>query len=334
MTYTRRPELSGYGRMGPGPVQQVASSGGRNMFSDMYDGFQNTVGNFRQRMGQMDPRMAGTAAKGAVDNAVAGARSAYGGVKKFIPAAGGVLAVVGGGLEAKARLDRGEDGWRAAGGGLANTFGSGLAGAAGFSVAGPLGAMIAAPVGGAVAGWINDRVTDLQRGNDGKGTDAITADLDGQIQQAVNRGDNNRAMELTQQRQQLTAARQNANASPYQQGNRADASSYGVGPDGMARFNDMVNNVGIGQYGEDKVFEADRRRKNIGFEDTFGQQQRVAEFQDMIGARNLERLNSGNRTNEWSKQQAAIMAKAPEEMRLSMSDVLRNVYAAGGAGIR
>ena len=320
--------------MGPYP-QQVASSGGRNTFSDIYDNFNSVVSGVRPRIGDA-ARTAGGAARGAVANAMTGARGAYGAVKSFIPAAGGVLAIAGGGLEAKARLDRGEDGQRAATGGIVNTLGSIGGGALGFIASGgnPLGAMAGAAAGSSAAGFVNDRVTDLVRGNDGKGTDAVVQDLDGQITAAQGRGDIAKATQLIAQQGQFLAGRGRQNESPYQQGNRADAGVYGVGPDAQAQFDMVKNNAGIGDFAADQQFAGNLRRDGQAFNQNFGQRKQLDKWAQALGYENELRTASIGRTNQMNSAQTFILQNQPQMMQNATDSALRYAAQVAGTGFR
>ena len=315
--------------MGPYP-QQVASSGGRNTFSDIYDNFNSVASGVRPRIGDA-ARTAGGAARGAVSNAMTGARGAYGAVKSFIPAAGGVLAVVGGGLEAKARLDRGEDGQRAATGGIVNTLGSIGGGALGFIASGgnPLGAMAGAAAGSSAASFVNDRVTDLVRGNDGKGTDDVVRDLDGQITAAQGRGDIAKATQLIAQQGQFLAGRNRQNESPYMQGNRANAGDYGVGPDGMPDFNAAVNGAGVGQFQQDAQFRGDLRRQQQDFSQKLAQKGTFDTYEDPRLEKIRQQVSNMNRAAQIGFDQSKMIAGQGDRMNNASAAALNSIIQSG-----
>lgn len=307
--------------MGPYP-QQVASSGGRNMFSDIYDNFNTAVSGFGSKA-----RTAGGAASGAVGNAMNGARGAYGAVQKFIPAAGGALAVIGGGLEAKARMDRGEDGQRAATGGLATTLGGIGGGAIGLLSGNPLIAAAASAAGSSAAGWVNDRVTDLVRGNDGKGTDAVVADMNGQIADAQNRGDYNRASQLMTQQGQFVSGRQKQNESPYMQGNRADAGGYGVGPDGMPAFNAAKNMAGIGSMQSDMAFNTGLGQDRLAYNQRLSQEKTTNAYQDPRLEMIRQQIANTSRASQIALDQSKMIAGNADRMNNASMAALHDVYS-------
>lgn len=323
------------------PGTQVASSGNSNPYAGIADGFRNMVSNFGGGMSNLDPRLAGASAKAAVGDAVASARSAFGGVSKYIPAAG---AVISGGLEAKNRLDRGEDGFRATSGGLANaggTLAGATAGAAqgaalgtvlmpfapglGTVAGGLIGGVAGGLTGGAAAGWVNDRANDLFRGNDGKGTDAVNNDLEQQKQSAVNRGDYGRASELGRQQDQFMTQRSSAAASPYQQANRASASGYGVGADGMPAFNATVNANGIGQYQQDAQANGDLRRGQLAFSQQLGQKRTFDGYEDPRLEMIRQQVANTSRANQYAVDQSKMIAAGPDRMNNASIAALNSI---------
>ena len=308
-----------YGQMVPYRQngQMVASSGGQNTFDNFREGYRNAPNSrFDGRpVTGIGARMAGTGRQ-FVGNAMAGARGAYGAVKSFIPAAGGVLAVVGGGLEAKARLDRGEDGQRAATGGIVSTV-AGLVGG-GLGLVASRGNLAAAAAGSAAASsgasWVNDRVTDLVRGNDGKGTDAVVQDLDGQITAAQGRGDIAKATQLIAQQGLFVAERGRQNESPYQQGNRADAGSYGVGPDGMPEFNAAKNMAGIDEMQSDATFSGGQRRGQRAFEQNLRQEGVYNAYNDPRLEKIRQQMANTSRASQYALSQSRMIEESPRRM--------------------
>lgn len=243
---------------------------------------------------QSAARMAGSA-RGAVSNAFGRASAAFGAAKPFMPVAGGALAAAGAGFEAKNRLDRGEDAQRAATGavtGLAGSIAGGAKGAAVGSLLGPVGTVIGglagAAIGGFGAGYATDRVTDAVRGNDGKGTDAVLQDLNGQIQQAQANGNYARAGQLIQEATKFQQSRMPAGS---QGGNSYQlAQQAGVQSSDAAEFGNLNSAYRMNKFINEDAFTDTLNKGQRQFEQYFAQQSRM--FDDNQRRGQIERLRN------------------------------------------
>lgn len=241
-------------------------------------------------------RMAGGDARQAVNNAVGKASAAFGKATPFMPAVGGGLAVVGAGLEAKNRLDRGEDAQRAATGaatGLAGSLAGGAKGAAIGTAFGGLagtviGGLAGAAIGGFGAGYATDRVTDAVRGNDGKGTDAVLQDLNGQIQQAQTSGNYARAGQLIQEATKFQQSRMPAGSQGGD--NYQLAQQAGVQSSDAAEFGNLNSAYRMNKFINEDAFTDTLNKGQRQFEQQFAQQSRM--FDDNQRRGQIERLRN------------------------------------------
>lgn len=242
----------------------------------------------QMRMDQINAqkaRMAGSV-RGAVSNAFGKASAAFGKVTPFLPAVGGVLALADTGFEAKNRLDRGEDVQRAATGAAVK----GLANAAslGIGIINPIAGLAAAAVLPTVAGFVTDRVTDAVRGNDGKGTDAVLQDLNGQIQQAQANGNYVRAGQLIQEATKFQNSRMPAGSQggdSYQLAQQA-----GVQSADAAEFGNLNSAYRMNKFINEDAFTDTLNKGQRQFEQQFAQQSRM--FDDNQRRGQIERLRN------------------------------------------
>jgi hypothetical protein len=284
-----------------------------------------------------ESRMAGSA-RGAVNNAVARAGTAYNSVSRFMPAAGGVLAVAGAGLEAKSRLDRGEDLQRAATGaatGLTGSIAGGAQGAALGSLLGPVGTVVGgiagAAIGGFGAGYLTDRVTDAVRGNDGKGTDAVLQDLSSQIQQAQAQGNPARASQLMQEATKFQNSRMPAGSQAAN--NNQLAQQNGVQQSDATEFGNLQSAYRMGKAINEDAFTTTLNNGQRQFEQQFNQQTRM--FDDNQRRGQIERLRNQARdiqNKATGTQQDMILngANAINDYGRTFAQGLSQSYQGGG----
>jgi hypothetical protein len=284
-------------------------------------------------------RMAGTV-KGSINTAIGKAGAAFAGVKGYLPAAGTAVAVLGAGMEAKNRLDRGEDGQRAATGAIAGLGGT-LAGAAkGAAIGTPFGGVPGAVIGGLVggalgafgAGYATDRITDAVRGNDGKGTDAVLRDLDGQIQQAQARGDFSRAAQLMQeassfQKSRMPAGSQSANANEL-------ARQYGVQSSDAIEFGNLNSAQKMEKYLAEMQFASALDQDRRSYNQRFAQQKERDIWNQALTDKERRRNQAVMQQNEAVKTQQGIIGSTPDRIQRSFGDYAQAAAATQLGGIR
>jgi hypothetical protein len=285
-------------------------------------------------------RMAGGDARQAVNKAVGRAGAAFGKVSPFMPAVGGVLAVAGAGLEAKSRLDRGEDLQRAATGaatGLAGSIAGGAQGAAiGTAFGGPvgtvIGGLVGAAAGGLGAGYLTDRATDFVRGNDGKGTDAVRQDLERQIQQAQAQGNPARARELLEVAAKFTNSRQLAGSQAAN--NSQMAQQYGVQQSDATEFGNLNSAQKMEKYLAESQFASQLDQDTRSYNQRFGQQQQRDLWNQQLTDKERRRNQAIVQQNEAVKTQQGIIGGAPALIQRSFGDYAQASASTQMGGIR
>ena len=314
----------------PMPSVDVSASGVPNAGPSFFDRAKNAAKGMYSNVNTA--RTAGTAqARSAIANA--GTRAAA--VSKAIAPAmkflGPAVSVLGGGLETKDRLDRGEDGQRAVQGGLASTVGGIFGGGLGM-LSGPFApivAPLASMAGSAVAGFVNDRVTDAVRGNDGKSTGKIAQDLDGQIDQAIKRNDPYRAQTLMKQRDQLVAQRDKLSNSPSDNSTQVQADRYSVRPEAMGALRDAQNEVGLSNYVYNNDVDRQLKARDRAEREGFGRNLEFNYKADPLAARIALRNSEITQRNNAASEMAATTRQSVTNASSLVSDMMRNIYSNG-----
>jgi hypothetical protein len=264
-----------------------------------------------------------------VNGAVGKASTAFNAAKPYLGAAAGVFGVIDTGMEAKNRIDRGEDAQRVATGtavkGLANAAGLGL-----MATANPLG-IAAGLVLPTVAGFVTDRVTDAVRGNDGKGTDAVVRDLNEQARAAESRGDYSRAGQLIQesikfQNSRMPAGSQGANS--YQAAQQND-----VQQSDATEFGNLQSGYRMAKAINEDAFTTTLNNGQRQFEQQFNQQSRMLDDNQRRGQ--IERLRNQARdiqNKATATQQDMILngANAINDYGRTFAQGLSQSYQGGG----
>lgn len=282
---------------------------------------------------QSAARMAGSA-RGAMSSAFGKASAAFGAAKPFMPVAGGALAAVSAGFEAKNRLDRGEDAQRAATGaatGLAGTLAGGAKGAAIGSIFAPatfglstiVGGLAGAALGGFGAGYATDRVTDAVRGNDGKGTDAVLRDLYDQADKAKGEGNFSRAGQLMAeavkfQQSRMPAGSQGANN--YQMAQQA-----GVAQSDATEFGSQQSRQSMDKVYRENDFVQQFNFRDRNFTQLLGQKDRLDAQSSIAAERERKKIQAIAGQDESLKTQLGITAALPGMIQQTGIAYMQNV---------